>query len=482
MREKAENVLLIVLDTVRAKSTSIAGHDITPTIADLGETGTLFEHAITPAPWTLPAHASMFTGLYPTEHSVTCPDHRLPPDFNTLGRQLQDAGFATGLFTPNMFLTEFYGMDQGFDESVYVEQEANLLFDDAFDPIEYVNRREQDTSGTRFKGLLNELGRGEVLKNVANATYYKIQQKFRQLSQTPGAATPEWDKHSVELATKFITEHAETDGFFVTVNLVGAHAPWYYDPKVIELIGIQPDKIAPPRRWKEIARRSSDQWAYAAGELEFEETDREILETLYEAWICQVDSLASRLVNVLERTGVREETLVIITADHGERVARDGVLGHTYTLHEEVTHVPLVMSGATVPETAVEEPVSLKDLYGTILRRTGAGNDGPDLLDEQAQGEALSEMAGAKPERIAQIHGEQYRSVAKKFDHRRVLVTDDGRAERRYGTGQVNGDPEIVNRLDELVDQLKPATQGREDLQVPLSDSVEKRLKNLGYR
>jgi len=170
---------------------------------------------------------------------------------------------------------------------------------------------------------------------------------------------------------------------------------------------------------------------------------------------------------------------VIVTSDHGERIARNGVLGHSYTLHPDVSCVPLVCSGPSVPDRTVDSPISLKDLYGTILRSTGVTTDVPTLLSSDTHGRAFAEMAGADPDRIANLKGERYRSVAEQFDARSALWTTEGRAEIRHGSGEKIGPAQIIEELEGFLAQLE---RNITESTVSPPEQIAARLEHLGYR
>lgn len=470
-RSRAEHVLVVVLDTVRAESTFLGGRDLTPTLERVADGGVSFERAVTPAPWTLPAHASIYTGKYPTEHGATHRNMWLSDAHPRLPEQMHDAGLRTGLFTPNAFLTGSFNMDGGFEEVVFARGEANKLFDDGLDPVRFLNEREHETGVARYREILRAVADGPILRNVANALYFRYREASRDTAAGEQAG---WDERAVDAAASFLADAVAADErFFAVVNLVGAHAPWAFDRERLGELGVVPEDLASPERWRTVAENSGAQWRYAAGELEFDDVDREILQHLYEAWIRAVDGLAGRLVATLDELGVREETLVVLTADHGECLARDGVLGHSVTVDPSVARVPLVLDGPTLPAETVSAPVSLKDLYGTLRSRAGIA-DGRDLLDEDVQGVALSETHGVDPDRI----DEPYREAAARFGRRRALYADGGHVERRED-GTVLGEESLLARLDGVVSDLEPFGETAEA--ADLEGDVEDRLRELGY-
>jgi arylsulfatase A-like enzyme len=122
-RAKRPNVLMIVLDTVRADHLSTYGYEreTSPNLTRLARSGARFDHVVATAPWTVPSHASVFTGLLPSEHGAHHEHWRLRPDVPTLPEDFQRSGYRTGGLSANPFVGKPSGLHRGFDEfdSVY---------------------------------------------------------------------------------------------------------------------------------------------------------------------------------------------------------------------------------------------------------------------------------------------------------------------------------------------------------------------------
>jgi arylsulfatase A-like enzyme len=119
-------IVLVSIDTLRPDHLGCYGYarNTSPTLDRLAREGTLFEDAMTPAPWTLPAHASLLTGLYPSRHGVKGFGHYLPAKLETLAQVLGRSGYATAAVVNSHLLTSRSGLDRGFQEFVYVEEMA----------------------------------------------------------------------------------------------------------------------------------------------------------------------------------------------------------------------------------------------------------------------------------------------------------------------------------------------------------------------
>ena len=118
------DVLFVVLDSMRLDRVSAYGYEreTTPALDRLATGATRYTRAYTAAPWTLPSHCSMFTGLFPTEHGVTNgfgdATPRLPDSVTTLTERLAEDGYRTAGFSNNPWVGQLSGLDRGFDEFV----------------------------------------------------------------------------------------------------------------------------------------------------------------------------------------------------------------------------------------------------------------------------------------------------------------------------------------------------------------------------
>jgi arylsulfatase A-like enzyme/Tfp pilus assembly protein PilF len=280
------NVLLITIDTLRADHVGVygAGGEATPMMDRLAQHGVRFSTAISPAPLTLPAHASIFTGLNPPRHGVR---HNglfaLSEDQNTLAEHFQDAGYQTAAIVGAIVLADSYGLGQGFD--FY-----------------------HDRDFTKRAGL-----GGYVERRATDVT-------DRALEWLRSAQRP----------------------YFLWVH--------YYDPH---------RDFEPPPPYSE----NPDPYA---GEVRY------------------VDAEIERLLDGLAFPKMLDNTLVVLTADHGESLGEHGENAHAYTLYDASLRVPLLLAGPGVPvDQVVDNIAGLIDIAPTLLRLTGLESlgkiDGVDL-------------------------------------------------------------------------------------------------------
>ena len=314
----APNVLLIVLDTVRAQSLSLYGYarPTTPQLERLARSGVRFERAIAPAPWTLPSHASMFTGYFPSALSV---DWQIPLDAThpTLAEVLRAHGYHTAGFVANMI---YCSVESGLNRGFIRYEDYPVL-------------------------------PGEILVSSSLGRRLVQNKKFRRIVNY----MEEHRKSAADVNRSFLRWLSRHDRrpFFAFLNYMDAHDP-YRPPKPF-------DRMFGPKKWRGAARQAWPQTGVPP----------EIQARLdaYESSIAYLDQQVVLLVAELQQRGVLENTLVIITSDHGEEFREHEMKSHGNSLYLTALHVPLlIIFPHRVPEGwSVREPVSLRDLPATVL-------------------------------------------------------------------------------------------------------------------
>ena len=322
------NVLLIIWDTVRGQSLSVYGYErpTTPFLESLATEGARFDLALSTAPWTLPSHGGMFTGQRP--RALMQSIYRPTVDtFPLLSRVLAANGYATGGFVANMaYTTEEHGLGRGF------------------------SRYEDYKIGLGNIILSSRLGRVLSDNNrLRTATGY-----WEQLGR----------KSADEINRSFLDWSAEQDRpYFAFLNYFDAHQPYI-----------------PPESFRSRFARNTDApyhphlFHIKAKDLKAEEI--EWLRDNYDAAIAYIDDEVRKLLGELKQRGALDNTIVIISSDHGEHLGDHKRVGHMNSLYRTLLQVPLIIRyPAKVPGgTVVPRPVSLHDLPETVLDLTGIGD------------------------------------------------------------------------------------------------------------
>jgi arylsulfatase A-like enzyme len=320
-RPGAPNILLIILDTVRSLNMSLYGYPrpTTPEIARWAQGGVVFDRAISTAPWTLPSHASMFTGQHPHELEANwkTPLEKGPL---TLAEALAERGYVTAGFVANV---RYAGWETGLGRGF-------ARYDDY------------------------QVGLGEALKSASLTTGFH--QTFARRLRLPHLR-PRTDARDINHRfLGWIDGRDSSRPFFVFLNYLDAHDP--YQPPPSFRARFAPDAKGPrPPDGERVSM------AAARSQL-----------ALYDGSLAYLDSVIGGLFRELDRRGLLENTLVVLTSDHGEEFAEHQILGHAATLYRPSLAVPLVLSHpGRVPPGRISRPVTLRDLARTLMDLSGNG-------------------------------------------------------------------------------------------------------------
>lgn len=332
-RAGAPNVLLIILDTVRAAELSLYGYgkDTSPVLDAYARQGVVFDQAISTAPWTLPSHASIFTGHYPSDLST---GWRTPLDgtYPTLAETFRERGYATGGFVANLiYATYEHGLDRGF-----------IRYEDH--PFGW---------GTLFR----------------DATLSRRVLDIRTLRDVIGTDESANRKTAPMVTREFLDWQSRTGDrpFFAFLNFYDTHDPYLPPEPWFEKFAGHPraNQLSPFRRFGMRERRERITPAQIAEEV-----------AAYDGAIGYVDHTLGGLFRDLDRRGLLERTVVIVTSDHGEELGEHGIFFHGHTLYIQALHVPLVVFGPGVPAgVRVSSAVSLRDVAATVQDLAGSGGE-----------------------------------------------------------------------------------------------------------
>ncbi len=324
---RGPNVVLIVMDTVRAKSTSTFGYNrpTTPNLDRVASEGTAFDLAFSTAPWTLPSHASMFTGEYPHEHGADW-SRPLSARDRTLAEVLRDAGYVTAGFSANTLnVTRVHGLARGF---------------------------------VHFEDLPVSLGR--LALTISLGRRIVGQGSIRHWLQYHEVA----DRQPAEQITgNFLSwlETHKTRPFFAFLNYFDAHDPYLPPEPFASRFG--------PRRRPDTRFWHTGDAAWPADRPKMNEADRRAEVAAYDGAIAYIDAQVGRVVEQLQHERILDNTLLIVVSDHGEQLGEHGLFNHGNSLYRPVVHVPLVLRfpGKAPAGLRVSSPVSLRDLPATVL-------------------------------------------------------------------------------------------------------------------
>ena len=314
----AMNVLLITLDTVRADHFSLYGYArrTTPELENIATRAVVYRHAIAPSNMTLSTHASLFTGLFPSQHGAHLtesagPAYRLRDDVPTIGEIFRRRGYDVSAIAANtVYLSTAYGIDRGFTyyfNAPRARASASL-----------------DTAFVRNSHLLRYQVWQFWRSRIASVS---LELPCRRADEITDRAL-----ERVDLATK---RHRP---FFLFVNYFDAHDP--YRPPAPYMTMFLP--AGTPSRG-----------------------DREM--AAYDGGIAYLDAEIARFLRGLTSRGVLDRTLIVITSDHGEAFGEHGNHGHGTSAYDEQVRVPLLILAPGRAPASITQPVSLTDVFHLLV-------------------------------------------------------------------------------------------------------------------
>jgi arylsulfatase A-like enzyme len=488
MEESPPNVVLVVMDTARTDVVETdTGTSTTPNIASLAEGGIAYPNTRAVAPWTLPSHASLFTGTYPSRHGAHASHKRLTDSLPTLAEYFSEEGYETVAASNNTWVSEEFGFARGFDRFFKSWQLVQSTVD--------TGQVARTTEGGRERvlALFDRLFEGNPIVNTVNALYGRY---GRKRVDNGAARTNRW-------LDGWFDEREADRSFFLFVNYLEPHLE--YRPPEAYAKRFLPDGIG----YKEAMSVPQDAWGYLVGNIELSDDDFEILRALYRAEVAYLDKRIGDLLRSLKRMGEWEDTLFVVLGDHGENIGDHGLMDHQYCLYETLLRVPLVIGGGAAWEAEDRDrPVELVDIAPTLLDAAGVPFDDESVqgrsfhpssnteqseqhfaeyLGPQPSMDALERRVGNLPDEVSD-YDRQLRAVY--YDGWKLIRGSDGSTELYDLTvnpneirDQSESEPERVEDLSILLDEwlasFDTAEVGTDD--IGMSSAARNRLEDLGY-
>jgi arylsulfatase A-like enzyme len=327
--DKPPNLVLVSVDTLRADHLSLYGYerDTSPNVDAWARTcATTFESVVAAAPWTIPSHASMMTGLDALSHGVNH-ETRIPSSLTTLAERLRDSGYATVAITGGGYLSAAYGFSQGFDRYLAWKQRSEAAKEPESGVDEALAWLEAQPMAPFFL-FLHTYG--------THTPYQPRQDYLSRFRDVPEGDSPQW------IGSR-LREGREEEGFALKLDWI-----WFDDPKL--------------KRQGTLLAASELDWG----------------RDLYDNEIANVDAQLGRLFAGLKRLGLDRDTLVILTSDHGESLGEKGLVGHT-NLYDTNLLVPLVISRPACESGGRRVPSQVRsiDVVPTVLELLGVASQGP---------------------------------------------------------------------------------------------------------
>lgn len=359
------NILFITADQLRQDCIGCYGNTVirTPHIDRLAQDGIIFQRAYTAATLCVPSRQSILTGQYPSKHGSRGNRSAIPEGTTTFVSVLGDAGYNTAAFGKMHFHPTY--ADYGFDIMKLAEQDGDGRFKDDY---------HQYLAGQGLHDKWDEWDQIAEKRAGAPPDYW----------ESYGAIVseiPEEHYHSTWIANQtieYIKNYQEESPFFAWMSFIKPHHP--FDPPAPYDNAYSPDEVIIPQAsggWEEkpllTAGGEDPRIAYFDTRKMTESELRRVI-ALYYGMIEHIDVQIGRVIDSLEQKGLKDNTLIVFTSDHGDYLGEHGLfLKHPNIPYDALARVPLIFSGADVKpsEQAIKTPVSLIDLASTFTGLAG---------------------------------------------------------------------------------------------------------------
>ncbi|MBI4843146.1 MAG: sulfatase-like hydrolase/transferase [Nitrospirae bacterium] len=386
-----ERVIIVLCDTLRAKSIIHYGNtrDTTPRLNRIiDEDFTVYKKAYAPAPWTPPSHISLFTGLFPSQAMEQRDTVKLSPVFKALPELFKDSGYKTFAASANTLISRQNGFDRGFDTFLQLWL-PDPLKDET--PLVFQGKNRYAKLSNLLRRFLVKSTRSEVSRGVTELVYKKLRNVLNDATYSTDRA--------MKMLEKFLLENRGTKTFSF-LNLMQAHNR-YNPPRATRNTFVKYNSA-----FEEHYLKTPQLNHYAVKPFSKELIDYFLLR--YEEEVLYLDIAISGLIGFLKRSGMYDDTAVIITSDHGEHFGENGHIAHTFSVFEPLLRIPLFIKWQGKSENrrgSDERLVMLQDLYSTFLSMLNHWNPAPfssvDITSSEMRSWALSQ----RPDMSTSIKG-----------------------------------------------------------------------------
>lgn len=328
------NIIWITLDSVRADHTSMSGYrrDTTPNLQRISDSvsGVAFKNCFSHSSSTHPSSGAILTGKPPSYNTVGIYGERVPDQLTTIPEYLRDAGYRTACLSRNSYVSSATGLNRGFDKFKWIS--SSTIYRTGFSTLlgYFLNLRKHSA--------------GFSLDTAKHSSPYLMN----------------------SVAGRWLSSFSKYDEpFFLYLHYNEPHRPYYpplpYIDKYAPEIKMRADKAA--EFCVDVHYRLNE---IVANGCNLSEDELEAIKAMYDAEIAYTDEMIGRLFDHVQSIGF-DETVFIVTADHGEYLGEYGLLSHGTALHDEVIHVPLVIHGLDDLEAKENDIVQHSDVMKTLL-------------------------------------------------------------------------------------------------------------------
>jgi uncharacterized sulfatase len=461
------NIVWITLDSIRADHTAVDGYerDTTPYLDRIASlpNGKAFSECITHAMWSLPSITSMLTGTYPSHHGTGLHNEVLPSEVRTVPELLSERGWRTSAISANEYLSDATGLSRGFDRFTQVTP----------------------------SNLLSTAGVGVLAKFAYN------------IRRHSAGFTTDLRKHSGNFVLNEIVKRELSDlanseqPFFLYAHYRGAHHP-YYPPLAFREAFTEDIDMSARAASEFTLEHTADIYEEIAAGCEYSASEWDAIGAMYDASIKHCDALMGDLFAHL-RSLDPENTVFVVTSDHGDLLGEYDLLSHKLVLHDGLVRVPLVVHGSEALLGCGDDLLQHADLMKTILSAADVPTESFHGVDLRSENRAF-----AVSQRGQQTYERTMRAIEEHrpdFDTERFhsgLLTSLRTPEFKYlhsgerselfglpdeGADMTDTHPESASTFESRFEEWMDEHGGKieTDARAEHSNATKRRLRNPGY-
>jgi arylsulfatase A-like enzyme len=454
--ELDKDIILITVDSLRYDylfdGSSVS--DSFPNLKSLSQAGTTFSNAFSNAGYTKSSFLSVFSGTFPWMFESV--RGGFGPDRPHVAELFAEAGYLTGGFHSNPYLSATYGYDRGFDHYMGRDTESDI--------------NETTLSSDVWQFIKERIGSGMISRNVRNL--------YRFIGSTFGLQAGGDPYLSAELINKSaINWIRQTSGpRFMWIHYMDVHTPYYpHEGTVSEDIS----KRQAVKLFHRVHKQRKDP----------SEQDLELLRRLYRGEIDYLDRCIGTLLEELDDHLDLDETVLAFGSDHGEAFNEHGFVYHPDgVFYDELVHVPLIMKGPGFPSQHIDTPVSNADLTPTLLRAADisvpdscVGSDLNQLIEDPPKERLVFTEGHTEIDGEVMVTSGEYKLIYHIGDEKTILYNRNQDPEEREN--RIDELPEVHKRLRTAIDDHIEMTRDHtgKDNDVSVDDDVKAQLRRLGY-
>jgi len=471
------NIMLIVLDTFRADNISPF---LTPTLEAFAKECVVYENCVSTSPWTLPAHASIFTGLYPTSHGahflesskhlsakhkftkIDEDSYPLASQNLTMAEILGSAGYKCyGVVANYGYMNHKTGIAQGFS---YYDDRRNL-------PFYYMPFEEKLYSFPIVSYFVKKIS---VFSGLHEQKLHHNVKSSRQAEDINKSV-----RHT-------LNNHIKDKPFFMFVNYMDTHAPYIprkaYRERFASMIKDEWLKPHIPG-WEELMTNNR----------KVTKKEKEHITAAYRGEVAYLDKQIGILFAYLKEVNLYNNTLIVLTADHGEFLGEHNLIGHGFGLYKEVLHVPLLIKyPGDMPGTKSKQNVQLVDILPTVL------NSIKVKTPSAAEGQTLYKTKIPKRYMVSELYenascyklGTRFRGISRAmYNLPYKYIANSARKNELYNiisdpkehNNLLSSKPHIAKTMNKALSKWVKQRKPRASKTRKLNREELKNLKSLGY-